>query len=428
MDRSAPQVQITCAYAGAQDYGAGPIVVRNLPVLFYLNFNEPVTGLTATDINLVENPAGASLIVQGSGASYALLVQGLTSATTVTPRLVATGVQDAAGNTNAQVVYGANEVQYAPETRATVTLEQAAAQADPVNTFTPAVTFDIVFSETVTGFATGDVNYVGKAPNPQYAVTGSGASYTLTVTGTDGDGLLAFIIPEDVVDGGNAASTSLDNGVHYDETPPTITLSTPSSPTTKTGPVSYTVTYTGASEVTLDTGDVTVNGTATTAVSVTGSGTLLRIVTLAEIIGSGNVSISIAADTAVDAAGNTAPVVGPSVGFEVNNTAVALSTGPPTPEATSAGPVSWTLLYEDADTITLSESDIAIATTGTAAASGVAISAGAAPDERVVTLSGISGDGTLGIAMAAGTASGSGGSTAPIRNKPVGGSGTIRRP
>jgi len=420
VDTAAPQVQITCAYAGAQDYGSDPIVVRNLPVLFYLNFNEPVTGLTATDIELVEDPAGASLTVEGSGASYALLVQGVTSATTVTPRLAATGVQDAAGNENAQAVYDANEVQYTPETRPTVTLEQAAAQADPVNAFTPPITFDIVFSETVTGFVTGDVTYVGDAPNPQYAVAGSDANYTLTVTGADGDGLVAFTIPEDVVDGGNSASTSLDNGVRYDGTPPTITVSAASSPTTKTGPVSYSVTYGGAAEVTLEAADIAVNGTPTVAgVSVTGSGTLLRIVTLSEIIGSGSVSISIAANTASDGANNTTPAIGPSAAFDVDNTAVSLSTSPPDPAATAAGPASWTLLYEDTDTITLGESDVTIAATETAAASGVTVSAGATADERVVTLNGITGDGTLGIEIAAGTGSNVGGSTAPAVTGPL---------
>ncbi len=40
------------------------------------------------------------------------------------------------------------------------------------------------------------------------------------ITGTDGDGRLAFYVSENVVTGGNQASTSLDNTVILDTTPP----------------------------------------------------------------------------------------------------------------------------------------------------------------------------------------------------------------
>ena len=320
VDTTAPLVQIVCSYAGLQEYGtSGPIVVEQFPVVFTLTFEEPVTGLDAAHIQFAETIPGLSYSVQGSGRYYILIIDDADGATTLTPRIVLDGALDAAGNGNTETTYAGREVQYAPEARPTVTLEQAPSQADPVNTFTPAITFDIEFSETVSGFVTGDVNYVGTASNPQYEVTGSGADYTLTVTGAASDGLIAFTIPEDVVDGGNAASTSLDNGVTYDGSAPGITIGEPSAPWTVSGPVSYAVTYGSASVVTLDAGGVSLNGMPAAQVTVTGAGAQMRVVTLSGIDGIGELGISIAAGTAVDAAGNTAPAAGPATTFLANN-------------------------------------------------------------------------------------------------------------
>ena len=56
-----------------------------------------------------------------------------------------------------------------------MTINQAAGQADPTNT--RPINFTVVFSEPVTGFATGDVTLAGTA----------GGTQTATVTGTGHD-------------------------------------------------------------------------------------------------------------------------------------------------------------------------------------------------------------------------------------------------
>ena len=392
VDTTAPQVQITSAYAGLQEYGeTGPIVVTVLPVVFDLEFSEDVAGLDAADIEFAEIIAGLSYVVEGSGKSYTLIIDGADGATTVTPSVLLDAVLDSAGNGNAETAYSGREVQYSPETRATVMLEQAAGQADPVNGF--PIAFTIEFSEAVTGFETGDVDYVGDAPNPEYTVSGSGTTYALTLTGTSGDGRAAFTIPEDVVDGGNSASTSLDNVVDYDATAPGITLGAPSASTTATGPVSFTVTYGGATAVTLGTSDITLNGTPTAQVSVTGTGTILRVVTLSGILGYGPLGISIAAGTASDAAGNPASAAGPSVTFDVDDGAppsVTVDQAVSQSDPTNTLPIVFDVVFSEVVT-GFDEADISMGGTAT----GVTFEVNGSGATYTIDVTAVSGNGTL---------------------------------
>src|SRR5206468_1667132 len=77
---------------------------------------------------------------------------------------------------------------------------------------------------------------------------------------------------------------------------------------------------------TLSAGAITVNatGTATASIGVTGTGTT-RTVTLSSIAGNGTLGISLAAGTATDLAGNTAPAAGPSTPFTVDNIGSAIT-------------------------------------------------------------------------------------------------------
>jgi hypothetical protein len=85
--------------------------------------------------------------------------------------------------------------------------------------------------------------------------------------------------------------------------------------------VTYTVTYTGADNVTLAAGNVMLNKTSTAngSVGVTGSGST-RTITISNITGfDGTLGITIAANTAGDLAGNLAAGAGPSATFTVDN-------------------------------------------------------------------------------------------------------------
>ena len=67
-----------------------------------------------------------------------------------------------------------------------MTINQAAGQADPTNA--SPINFTVVFSESVTGFASGDVTLSGTAGATTATVTGSGTTYNVAVTGMTRDG------------------------------------------------------------------------------------------------------------------------------------------------------------------------------------------------------------------------------------------------
>lgn len=112
-----------------------------------------------------------------------------------------------------------------------------------------------------------------------------------------------------------------------DEEAPTIVISDPSVWLTQNGPVTYTVTYYGATNIALTSADIVLNLTGTanaTDVTVTGTGHQ-RTVTLTGISGDGFISINILPGTATDNVNNPAPGAGPSEAFEVDNTAPSVS-------------------------------------------------------------------------------------------------------
>src|SRR5262249_27298044 len=105
----------------------------------------------------------------------------------------------------------------------TVTINQAAGQADPTNA--TSIMFDVAFSVPVTGFVASGVDRSAStaAGTLQASVTGSGSRYTVTVTGMTGPGtVVASIRPGAALDpSGNPtpASTSTDNTVTFDNVP-----------------------------------------------------------------------------------------------------------------------------------------------------------------------------------------------------------------
>jgi LPXTG-site transpeptidase (sortase) family protein len=121
-----------------------------------------------------------------------------------------------------------------------VTINQASGQADPANS--SPINFTVVFSEPVSGFATGDVTLAGTAGATTAIVTeiapNDGTMYNVAVSGMGGDGTVTASVSAgvavDASNNGNAASTSADNTVTYntsapetniDSSPPVVTNS-----------------------------------------------------------------------------------------------------------------------------------------------------------------------------------------------------------
>ena len=97
----------------------------------------------------------------------------------------------------------------------------------------------------------------------------------------------------------------------------------------------------------------------------------------------------------------------------VDLTAPTVSIGEPSAETTEFGPVTFIVTYNDAnfDASTLTAADVTLISTGTATGT-IAVDDGTG-NARVVTISDISGDGTLSIAIAVGTAADLAGNLAP---------------
>ncbi|MFC2078173.1 HYR domain-containing protein [Candidatus Bipolaricaulota bacterium] len=133
--------------------------------------------------------------------------------------------QDVAGNWSA---WTSDTVLYVDAVAPTVAIDQAASQDDPTNA--SPILFTAEFSEAVTGFEGSDVSLSGTAGATTAAVSevapNDGTTYEISVSGMTGDGTVIATIPVDIAEDGagnlNEASTSSDNEVLYDTTPPTL--------------------------------------------------------------------------------------------------------------------------------------------------------------------------------------------------------------
>src|SRR5207247_1600611 len=132
-------------------------------------------------------------------------------------RSITATATDAAGNVSAASTALSITVD---TTVPTVTINQASGQSDP--TPTSPINFTVVFSESVSDFATGDVSLSGTAGATTATVTGSGTTYNVAVSGMTGSGtVIASIggtVAHDVAGNARSASTSADNTVSYDAT------------------------------------------------------------------------------------------------------------------------------------------------------------------------------------------------------------------
>src|SRR5437773_1015402 len=110
-------------------------------------------------------------------------------------------------------------------TRPTVTINQAASQADP--TSTSPINFTAAFSEPVSGFTGTDVTLSGTAGGTKTAtVSGGPSTYNVAVSGMTSSGTVLASIPagvaQDAAGNPNTASTSTDNSVTFTPVSPTV--------------------------------------------------------------------------------------------------------------------------------------------------------------------------------------------------------------
>ena len=380
-------------------------------------FSEPLLCTSVSAADFLATVAGNPVAVNGAactGPSDSVIDLTLNSAplggATVVVALVDTSgsVTDPAGNAAATVQHST-----AASTDVTVTINQAAGQADPDNT--GPIDFTVVFSESVTGFSDADVVLSGTAGGTKTViVTGSGTTYNVAVSGMTTSGtVIASVAAGAAVDGdGNAsaASTSTDNTVTWDVVAPTVTVSDAGGQAdpTNTAPINFTVVFSEPVTGFTD-GDVTLGGSAGGSLDpdVTGSGTTYNVA-VSGMTTSGTVTATLSGGVVNDAAGNgnTASNTG-SVTWDVTAPTVTINQAGGQADPTNTSPINFTVVFSEPVT-GFTDADVTL--------SG---SAGGTLDPEVtgsgttynVAVSGMAGDGTVIATVNLGAATDAAGNT-----------------
>ena len=405
VDNTGPGISVGAPSAGSTNTG---------PVSYTVTYTDADSvSLTVGDVSLVTTgSATGDVAVTGTGnTTRTVTISNTTGDGTIAIEIAAGTAEDALGNE--ALAAGPSSVFTVDNTPPDISVgapSPGVTNTGPVEyivTYTGADTIllsDMDISLVTTGTADGQAFVGPDGPN----------SRRVEVINITGDGTIAINIAAGTASdiAGNLAGTASGASFDVTNTGPSITVGAPSASITNTGPVSYTVNYTGAASVTLDETDITLNttGDATGDVAVTGSGTTTRTVTISNITGDGTIAISIAAGTAEDAFSNLS---GPASGaaFTVDNTPPGISIGAPSVSETASGPVSFVVSYTGASSVSLNAGDVTLVATGTATGN-VGVS-GSGTGARTVTITGIAGDGTLAIQVDAGSATDAAGNAAP---------------
>ena len=406
-------IGVTISAPSANITSSGPVSY----VVSYGTANVLTVTLGINDVTLNKTGTADGVVsVSGSGNTRTVTILGITGDGTLGISIGTGTAVDSLGLV--AVGAGPSETFIVDNRPPSVTISAPSSTFTRTGSVTYTVTYadDNFLASTLTS-ASITLNKTGTA-NGTMAVSGSGATRTVTISGITGNGALGIsIAPGTATDqaGNLAAATGPSATFTVDNTDPSVTISAPSATLTRNGPVTYTVIYTDANfqSSTLTGGQVTLNkaGTANGTVAVSGSGAT-RTVTISGITGDGSLGISIASGTANDKAGNSAAAAGPSATFTVDNTAPTVTISAPSTTITASSSVSYTVNYADVNfqAGTLSASSVTLNKTGTANGT---VNVSGSGSTRTVTISGITGDGTLGISIAAGTASDRVGNLAP---------------
>src|SRR5207247_989679 len=192
-DATPPTVTINQAAGQADPTSASPIN-------FSAVFSEPVSGFSGAGVTISGTAGGTKTVtVSGGPSTYNVAVSGMSSAGTVIATIAAGVATDAAGNRNTASTSTDNSVSFTATdtTTPSVTIDQAAGQADP--TSASPINFTAVFSKPVSAFTGAGVTLSGTAGGTKTAtVSGGPSTYNVAVSGMTSSGTVLASIPAGV--------------------------------------------------------------------------------------------------------------------------------------------------------------------------------------------------------------------------------------
>jgi hypothetical protein len=321
-DSTGPTVSISSSAANVTN--ASPIPVT-------ITFSESVTGFVVGDISVTNGSAGN---FAGSGTTYTADITPSADGS-VTINVNSAIAADTAGNSNSAATQLSRTYD---STAPTVSISSSTASI----TNSSPIPVTITFSEAVTGFAVGDISVTnGAAGN----FAGSGTTYTADIT-PSGDGAVTINVNGSVATdtAGNSNSAASELSRTYDQTIPSVSISSSAPSDTNSSPIPVTITFSEA--VTgFVVGDITVtNGSAG---NFAGSGTTYT----ADITPSANgaVSVNVASSVAVDLAGN-ANTAASAVTRVYDTTAPTVLMTSSTSSTTNVSPFALNIVFSESVT------------------------------------------------------------------------------
>ena len=318
---------------GSFEYAPLPIITStasdptNLnPIPIQITFPESMTGFDVGDISVGNGTAGN---FSGSGDTYTADITPTTYGE-ITVDVAEGAAQNAGGTTN----LAAEQFTIEYIDNVVPTLSISSTLTGPTNTSPIPVTF--TFSETVTGFEVTDITVSnGTAGN----FSGSGDTYTADISPTSTGTVtvdVAANVAQDASGNDNTAATQFS--IVYDNTAPTLGITSTLTSPTNTSPIP--VTFTFSETVTgFDVTDIAVgNGSAD---NFAGSGDTYTV----DIspTSNGTVTVDVAANEAQDASGNDNTAAAQfSIVYDIDAPTLGISSTLTSPTDTSPIPITFT--------------------------------------------------------------------------------------
>jgi len=253
------------------------------------------------------------------------------------------------------------------------------------------------------------LNHSGTAGGSAVVIDGASLNPTVQVSGVTGDGSYTVSVAAEVAAdalGNKSLAAGPSSPVAVDNTPPAVSIGTPSLATVNsTGMAYYPITISGGDIHNLASDDVTLNhsGTAGGSVVVVDGDSASPTVQVSGVTGDGSYTVSIAGGIAADALGNASLATGPGGAVTVDNAPPTVSIGAPTGGVVnSSRTATYPVTVSGAKIVNLTSGDVSIQHQGTSGGT-VNIVTGRS-STPLVQVSGVTGNGRYTIRIAKGIA------------------------